>query len=152
MGLLGGVDIRPQRAALHRGGSTVRFHCDAAQGPSIPDFDLTTLKTERDDSDIRCRPSCPTGRSPATGRWRNGWCALRTARTWHSPQAPIAREPWALRSRSTEDTYCLGCRALSHVAAFPDSAVRAIHCAPGDYPSGKQGDLLTVAFTVLGIA
>jgi hypothetical protein len=30
MGLLGGVDIRSQRAALHRGRLKVRFHCDAA--------------------------------------------------------------------------------------------------------------------------
>jgi predicted 3-demethylubiquinone-9 3-methyltransferase (glyoxalase superfamily) len=34
---------------------------------------------------------------------------------------------------------------------FPDSAVGAIYRAPGDYPSGKQGDVLTVEFTVAGI-
>lgn len=34
---------------------------------------------------------------------------------------------------------------------FPDSAVGAIHRAPGDYPDGKQGDVLTVMFTVIGI-
>ena len=34
---------------------------------------------------------------------------------------------------------------------FPDSAVTAVHRAPADYPSGRQGDVLTVAFTVLGI-
>ena len=34
---------------------------------------------------------------------------------------------------------------------FPDSAVGAIHRAPGDFPSGKQGDVLTVEFTVIGI-
>ncbi|SSB98762.1 Glyoxalase superfamily enzyme, possibly 3-demethylubiquinone-9 3-methyltransferase [Pseudomonas sp. 43mfcvi1.1] len=34
---------------------------------------------------------------------------------------------------------------------FPDSAVNAIHHAPGDYPSGKQGDVITVEFTVMGI-
>jgi 2-polyprenyl-6-hydroxyphenyl methylase/3-demethylubiquinone-9 3-methyltransferase len=34
---------------------------------------------------------------------------------------------------------------------FPDSEVKAVHHAPGDYPSGKQGDVLTVEFTVLGI-
>ena len=27
---------------------------------------------------------------------------------------------------------------------FPDSAVGAVHRAPSDYPSGKQGDVLTV--------
>jgi predicted 3-demethylubiquinone-9 3-methyltransferase (glyoxalase superfamily) len=34
---------------------------------------------------------------------------------------------------------------------FPDSAVTAVHRAPGDYPAGKQGDVLTVEFTVAGI-
>jgi predicted 3-demethylubiquinone-9 3-methyltransferase (glyoxalase superfamily) len=29
--------------------------------------------------------------------------------------------------------------------------VGAVHRAPGDYPSGKQGDVLTVEFTVMGI-
>ena len=35
--------------------------------------------------------------------------------------------------------------------AFPDSAVTAVHHAPGDYPDGKQGQVLTVEFTVLGV-
>lgn len=34
---------------------------------------------------------------------------------------------------------------------FPDSHVDAVHHAPGDYPEGKQGDVLTVEFTVLGM-
>ena len=38
-----------------------------------------------------------------------------------------------------------------YAATFPDSVVRAVHRAPGDYPSGKQGDVLTVEFTVLGM-
>ena len=37
-----------------------------------------------------------------------------------------------------------------YAATFPDSKVNAIHHAPGDYPAGKQGDVLTVDFTVLG--
>ncbi|HCW19006.1 VOC family protein [Achromobacter sp.] len=41
--------------------------------------------------------------------------------------------------------------ATFYAKTFPDSAVRAIHRAPGDYPSGKQGDVLTVEFTVMGI-
>ena len=41
--------------------------------------------------------------------------------------------------------------AQFYAATFPDSAVQAVHRAPGDYPSGKQGDVLTVEFTVLGI-
>ncbi len=34
---------------------------------------------------------------------------------------------------------------------FPNSKVIAVHSAPGDYPSGKKGDVLTVDFTVCGI-
>ena len=38
-----------------------------------------------------------------------------------------------------------------YARTFPDSAVKAVHHAPGDYPSGKQGDVLTVEFSVMGI-
>ena len=38
-----------------------------------------------------------------------------------------------------------------YAATFPDSAVTGVHHAPGDYPDGKQGDVLTVEFTVMGI-
>jgi len=38
-----------------------------------------------------------------------------------------------------------------YAATFPDSAVTAVHRAPGDYPAGKQGDVLTVEFSVMGI-
>jgi predicted 3-demethylubiquinone-9 3-methyltransferase (glyoxalase superfamily) len=38
-----------------------------------------------------------------------------------------------------------------YAATFPDSAVHAVHRAPGDYPAGQQGDVLTVEFTVAGI-
>lgn len=41
--------------------------------------------------------------------------------------------------------------ATFYAATFPDSRVRAVHRAPGDYPSGKQGDVLTVEFKVVGI-
>ncbi len=34
---------------------------------------------------------------------------------------------------------------------FPNSAVGAVLRAPADYPGGKQGDVLTVEFTVMGI-
>ncbi|MFP3492666.1 VOC family protein [Pseudomonas sp. SIMBA_059] len=42
--------------------------------------------------------------------------------------------------------------AAFYAATFPDSRVDAVHLAPGDYPSGKQGDVLTVEFTVMGVA
>ena len=41
--------------------------------------------------------------------------------------------------------------ARFYAETFPDSSVGAIHRAPADYPSGKQGDVLTVEFTVMGI-
>ena len=41
--------------------------------------------------------------------------------------------------------------ATFYAETFPDSAVTGVHHAPGDYPSGKKGDVLTVDFTVLGI-
>ena len=39
-----------------------------------------------------------------------------------------------------------------YARTFPDSAVKAVHHAPGDYPSGKAGDVLTVEFSVMGVA
>jgi predicted 3-demethylubiquinone-9 3-methyltransferase (glyoxalase superfamily) len=42
--------------------------------------------------------------------------------------------------------------AQFYAKTFPDSSVGASHRAPGDFPSGKQGDVLTVEFTVMGIA
>ncbi len=41
--------------------------------------------------------------------------------------------------------------ARFYAQTFPDSAVTAVHHAPGDYPNGKQGQVLTVEFTVVGV-
>jgi 2-polyprenyl-6-hydroxyphenyl methylase/3-demethylubiquinone-9 3-methyltransferase len=41
--------------------------------------------------------------------------------------------------------------AQFYAATFPDSAVGKVVRAPGDYPAGKRGDVLTVEFTVMGI-
>ena len=41
--------------------------------------------------------------------------------------------------------------ARFYAATFPNSELTAVHKAPGDYPSGKEGDVLMVEFTVLGI-
>ena len=41
--------------------------------------------------------------------------------------------------------------ARFYAETFSDSAVGKISRAPGDYPAGKQGDVLTVEFTVMGI-
>jgi 2-polyprenyl-6-hydroxyphenyl methylase/3-demethylubiquinone-9 3-methyltransferase len=56
-----------------------------------------------------------------------------------------------------KNTICLWYEGDAEKAAnfyaktFPDSAVTAVHSAPGDYPSGKEGDVITVEFTVMGI-
>ena len=57
----------------------------------------------------------------------------------------------------SKNTLCLWYHGAAEEAArfyastFPDSTVDAVHLAPGDYPSGEQGDVLTVEFTVMGI-
>ena len=57
----------------------------------------------------------------------------------------------------SKNTICLWYHRTAEEAArfyaktFPDSAVGAIRRAPGDYPAGKKGDVLTVEFTVLGL-
>lgn len=38
-----------------------------------------------------------------------------------------------------------------YASTFPDSSIDAVHRAPGDYPDSKQGDVITVNFTVMGI-
>lgn len=38
-----------------------------------------------------------------------------------------------------------------YAATFPDSKITAVYHAPSDYPAGKEGDVLTVEFTVCGI-
>lgn len=42
--------------------------------------------------------------------------------------------------------------ARFYADTFPDSAVGSVLRAPGDYPDGKHGDVLTVEFMVMGIA
>lgn len=41
--------------------------------------------------------------------------------------------------------------ARFYAKTFPDSSLDALHRAPGDYPAGKEGDVLMVEFTVMGI-
>jgi predicted 3-demethylubiquinone-9 3-methyltransferase (glyoxalase superfamily) len=42
--------------------------------------------------------------------------------------------------------------AQFYADTFPNSAVGAIHLAPSDFPGGKKGNVLTVEFTVCGVA
>jgi predicted 3-demethylubiquinone-9 3-methyltransferase (glyoxalase superfamily) len=56
-----------------------------------------------------------------------------------------------------KNTVCLWYDKEAHEAArfyaanFPDSRVTKVSQAPGDFPGGKKGDVLTVEFTVFGI-
>ena len=60
-------------------------------------------------------------------------------------------------AKQAKNTICLWYNGDAEDAArfyaktFPDSSVDAVHRAPGDYPSGKTGNVLTVEFTVMGI-
>ena len=57
----------------------------------------------------------------------------------------------------TKNTICLWYERDAEAAArfyaktFPQSSVGAVQRAPADYPAGKAGDALVVAFTVVGI-
>ena len=42
--------------------------------------------------------------------------------------------------------------ARFYAKTFPNSHVGAVHKAPSDFPDGKAGDVLTVEFTVCGVA
>jgi 2-polyprenyl-6-hydroxyphenyl methylase/3-demethylubiquinone-9 3-methyltransferase len=60
--------------------------------------------------------------------------------------------------KPAKNTVCLWFNGDAEEAAqfyaetFPGSSVDAVHHAPGDYPSGKKGDVLTVEFMVMGVA
>jgi len=41
--------------------------------------------------------------------------------------------------------------ARFYAKTFPNSEVKGVHKAPGDFPGGKEGQVLTVDFTVLGV-
>ncbi|MFD2647591.1 VOC family protein [Devosia albogilva] len=41
--------------------------------------------------------------------------------------------------------------ARFYAETFPDTRITGVYRAPGDNPSGKEGEVLTVEFTVMGI-
>src|SRR3954447_12641515 len=85
--------------------------------------------------------------------------SLATRRPIHLPP-PVASgrltRPSSGRRPMSTITPCLWFDGTAEEAAnfyaslLPDSRVDSIHRAPGDYPSGKAGDVLTVEFTVMG--
>jgi 2-polyprenyl-6-hydroxyphenyl methylase/3-demethylubiquinone-9 3-methyltransferase len=83
------------------------------------------------------------------------WCVPRIGRK-PLPDIDLPSQPRRTKMVS-KNTICLWYdrdaldAAKFYAETFPDSSVGAVHRAPGDYPSGKQGDVLTVEFTVMGV-
>jgi predicted 3-demethylubiquinone-9 3-methyltransferase (glyoxalase superfamily) len=83
--------------------------------------------------------------------------ALRLTVTMRTKRGKISRRCKAKGQAMAKNTICVWYDKDAEAAArfyaetFPDSSVGAIHRAPGDYPSGKTGDVLVVEFTVAGI-
>src|SRR2546421_84668 len=76
------------------------------------------------------------------GTYRGCTCSSR----WRIDMATPAKNTICLwYNRDAEEA------ARFYAKTFPDSSVGAVHRAPGDFPSGKKGDVLTVEFTVMGI-
>jgi hypothetical protein len=73
------------------------------------------------------------------------------------PQNMKTKSKKTAKKKAAKNTLCLWFNKDAQDAArfyaktFPDSKVTGIHKAPGDFPSGKKGDILTVEFTVLGV-
>src|SRR5262249_17470013 len=87
-------------------------------------------------------------------RGADGWAELQSRTGCFFT---VARTSRAKGHAMAKNTICLWYDKDAEAAArfyaetFPESAVGAVHRAPSDYPSGKQGDVLTVEFTVAGI-
>ena len=64
---------------------------------------------------------------------------------------------YAGKRMTSKNTICLWfdtdaeSAAKFYAATFPDSALGNVFHAPSDFPGGKEGDVLTVEFTVCGI-
>src|ERR1700674_213049 len=84
--------------------------------------------------------------------WRDEGCRPSQC-SWHRTAHGRRNE----MAKQAKNTICLWFNGEAEDAArfyaktFPDSSVGAVHRAPGDFPSGKKGDVLTVEFTVMGI-
>lgn len=110
--------------------------------PREPGLPLTALLVTRQRAAI------------ATGKLL-GWAGETQFASYFTEES----EPKSERTRAmAKNTICVWydkdaeAAARFYAATFPDSAVGAVIRAPGDYPDGKQGDVLVVEFTVAGIA
>jgi 2-polyprenyl-6-hydroxyphenyl methylase/3-demethylubiquinone-9 3-methyltransferase len=80
---------------------------------------------------------------------------VRRGRMGRTP--PARSDPQRRQQMIPKNTICLWYdhdaleAATFYASIFPDTTVGAVHRAPGDFPGGKQGDVLTVEFTVMGI-
>jgi predicted 3-demethylubiquinone-9 3-methyltransferase (glyoxalase superfamily) len=73
---------------------------------------------------------------------------------WHSASGHEWRSDIMKRAKNTVFLWYNGDAleaAEFYAQTFPDSSVGALHRAPGDYAAGKQGDLIMVEFTLMGI-
>jgi len=103
-----------------------------------------------------CQPARPAASSHAC--WRNvaGADAFCSFGAPGPPGAP-ATQTKGRDMTAPKNTICLWYDKDAEEAArfytkiFPDSEITAVFHAPGDYPSGQTGDVLTVEFTVFGI-
>src|SRR5688572_2035508 len=97
----------------------------------------------------------PIGRSAAKNIPAPSWGRVRRPEGGCPDGTLITRESDMVKP--AKNTVCLWYDGDAEDAArfyaetFPDSSVGAVHRAPGDFPSGKKGDVLTVEFTVMGV-
>jgi predicted 3-demethylubiquinone-9 3-methyltransferase (glyoxalase superfamily) len=88
---------------------------------------------------------------------RHAGMLARRQPAWAESHEQTARSWLGSRGMTPKNTICLWFdkeaeqAARFYASVFPDSRVTALHHAPGEFPGGKPGDLLTVEFTVLGI-
>jgi predicted 3-demethylubiquinone-9 3-methyltransferase (glyoxalase superfamily) len=98
------------------------------------------------------------GLGPIRGVEKRGLLPISEERWEKRPSIGLKLREHAMAKTMAKNTICLWYDKDTEAAArfyaetFPDSAVGAVHRAPGDYPSGKEGDVLTVEFTVAGVA
>ncbi|MCC6193933.1 MAG: type II toxin-antitoxin system prevent-host-death family antitoxin [Burkholderiales bacterium] len=159
---------KPVARPVHRTGAWVLRH--PARGPRVRLEKQRAVRAERwtrdelwEGSGHEVLTDPPTGHQAQTRECRFG----RSPFVVRLPRSTPHRGPaWANRQRNghveetmkpAKNTICLWYDGGAEEAArfyaktFPDSSVGAVHRAPGDYPSGKEGDVLTVEFSVLGI-